>query len=142
METYNGWNIFSMNDMTFGKRTMDALAKHMDANGIERPKPLGTVETDCIMGKRMMDSISGFIRANRQTKLEDGIAFTDKGVNVLGLTDARSITIPEDYTITGTISIDKPSSMTPFKCPCCGGNSYKTVNGKTVCEYCDTEFMR
>ena len=46
-----------------------------------------------------------------------------------------------DLNITGTIDYPK-AEIKPFKCPCCGGNSYKIMNGKTVCEYCDTEFMR
>lgn len=43
--------------------------------------------------------------------------------------------------ITATVSLPS-NEIKPFKCPCCGGNSYKTMNGKTVCEYCDTEFLR
>ena len=43
--------------------------------------------------------------------------------------------------ITATVSLPS-SEIKPFMCPCCGGNSYKKINGKTVCEYCDTEFIR
>ena len=31
--------------------------------------------------------------------------------------------------------------LKPFYCPNCGGNSYRKVNGKIVCDYCDTEFI-
>lgn len=39
-------------------------------------------------------------------------------------------------------SRDTSRDIKAFKCPNCGGNSYKTINGKIVCEYCDTEFVR
>ena len=48
-------------------------------------------------------------------------------------------------TATGTvdhISVGNSVEIKPFKCPCCGGNSYKTLNGNIVCNYCDTEFLR
>lgn len=72
---------------------------------------------------------------------EDGIYGTATTSN---LTTAR-LTSVEENLITGTVTIPKPSEpkeLKPFHCPCCGGNSYKTMNGKTVCEYCDTEFIR
>lgn len=54
---------------------------------------------------------------------------------------ATSIACDDLYS---TVTVNAPSQaeMKPFKCPCCGGNSYKNINGKTVCEYCDTEFIR
>jgi len=41
------------------------------------------------------------------------------------------------------VTVNVPQAeMKPFSCPHCGGNSYKVVNEKTVCEYCNTAFVR
>ena len=32
------------------------------------------------------------------------------------------------------------SELQPFICPCCGGNKYKRMGNKVVCEFCDTCF--
>ena len=41
----------------------------------------------------------------------------------------------------GIATAEAPREIKPFHCPNCGGNSYRVMNGKTICEYCDTEFM-
>lgn len=60
--------------------------------------------------------------------------------------DSDSTTISIDHlnqvgSITASLNISN-ADIKAFKCPNCGGNSYKVVNGKIVCEYCDTEFTR
>ena len=65
-----------------------------------------------------------------------------------------SITIPCTDGVYGTITLSRltqmevgiataeaPREIKPFHCPNCGGNSYRVMDGKTICEYCDTEFM-
>lgn len=53
---------------------------------------------------------------------------------------ATGIACDDSYS---TVTVNAPSQaeMKPFYCPNCGGNSYRKVNGKIVCDYCDTEFL-
>ncbi len=48
--------------------------------------------------------------------------------------------LSSDSITTGAIEAS-PSNIKPFYCPNCGGNSYRKINGKIVCDYCDTEFL-
>ena len=47
----------------------------------------------------------------------------------------------ENGTYDTTADVPSAEEMKPFKCPNCGGNSYRVMDGKAICEYCDTEFM-
>ena len=80
-------------------------------------------------------------------KTEDLIKTQSKSIRVDGSVGRGTITAMGNHTITATgctdVTVNLPSEeMKPFHCPNCGGNSYRKVNGKTVCEYCDTEFIR
>lgn len=44
------------------------------------------------------------------------------------------------YLHPGVTDLKDPVKQEPFICPCCGGNSYTRINGRTVCDYCDTMF--
>ena len=48
--------------------------------------------------------------------------------------------LSSDSITTGAIEAS-PSNIKPFYCPNCGGNSYRKISGKIVCDYCDTEFL-
>lgn len=82
MEQYNGWNIFSMEDM-IGRHNM----------------------MSCTIGSSMM-----------------------------------SCTVTEDDMKLAFAPAVKLSELTPFSCPCCGGNSYTNENGDIKCDYCGTMF--
>lgn len=79
-------------------------------------------------------------------KIEDVIKMHSKGRKTLtsdghfGTATLKAMGI-NTGSITATVSLPS-SEIKPFKCPNCGGNSYKKISGKTVCEYCDTEFIR
>ena len=137
------WNAYTP-DGAWGSRTTKALEKRgfrssqthpsdgmiltSTMNAIERPKPLGTVKTDCIT-----------VSADKVSKLENSLAYPANGTTI------TATVRPDDFIIDAShirIGETRISDLKPFKCPCCGGNSYRTVNGKTVCEYCDTEFVR
>lgn len=79
-----------------------------------------------------VDMIRGVTRIQNSRIKTDG-AFGEK---------TMASVITANGTDDTTANVPSAEGMKPFKCPCCGGNSYKTMNGKTVCEYCDTEFMR
>ena len=82
-------------------------------------------------------------------KIEDVIKMQSKGRKTLtsdGRYGDRTIKatgiVCDDSYSTVTVNAPSQEGLKPFYCPNCGGNSYKTLNGKTVCEYCDTEFLR
>lgn len=83
MESYNGWNILSMDDM-IGRHSM----------------------MSCTIGMNTMMSCA------------------------VGIDDLESAFAP-------AVRMDK---LSPFQCPCCGGNKYKRIGQKVICEYCDTQF--
>jgi len=79
------------------------------------------------------------IRPNRLNSVEEGL----KTITVKALPEDAYSTISVDtgnHCITAGINLSQ-ADIKPFKCPCCGGNSYKSLNGKIICEYCDTEFL-
>ena len=57
-------------------------------------------------------------------------------------TTSRTV-IAASACVTGTIDIGRFTfgEGKPFKCPNCGGNSYKYINGIQTCEYCETKFQ-
>lgn len=82
-------------------------------------------------------------------KIEDVIKMQSKGRKTL-TSDGRygdrtliatGIIGDDIYDGISTATVNVPNELKPFYCPNCGGNSYKKINGKTVCEYCDTEFV-
>lgn len=81
------------------------------------------------------------VRHNNKTWVSD-MDYNVFEPGIAGWSDSLIINVGNASYPEHIVSHPEPDGITPFKCPCCGGNSYKTMNGKTVCAYCDTEFLR
>ena len=88
------------------------------------------------------DMIRGVTRIQNSRVKNDGVIGEKTLASIRIPTESTTNLITASGTYDTTVNVPHVSEMKPFKCPCCGGNSYKTMNGKTICEYCDTEFMR
>lgn len=129
MKTIKGWNIFRADDAY--KSLGDNLLKLATAGSITTNDMIEVIEgntspNDGIFGDRTLEAIGTYPKAFEET---------------LGLTSMASATINLDYVTTSSISV-KPlvRNLKPFKCPCCGGNSYSNKNGSIICDYCGTMF--
>lgn len=59
--------------------------------------------------------------------------------DVIGINPMASA-VRADNTVSAIEPSVRMSEISPFKCPCCGGNSYRRQGSVIACEYCDTMF--
>lgn len=121
MELIKGWNIFRADDAY--KSLGDNLLKLATA---------GSITTN-----DMIEVIEGNTSPNNGMSWDKPTA-----IKISGDADSISVNIGNNNCITSyaPAQAEKPEPLSPFKCPCCGGNRYRKQGSVIACEYCDTMF--